>query len=151
MALNDTLRDAQTEVLGQAVDSLRRAHLPHYEESGPEVAQQRLRDLFALVIECLANRDLTQMCQYSERVADDRFTAGFGIAEVQTAFNVLEEAIWQVVVPRLPSEELAEDTGLVGTVLGAGKDALARKWVSLATSRHISTLDLSALFAGTRS
>jgi len=35
-----------------------------------------------------------------------------------------------------------------GTILGSGKDALARTWVSLATSQHVPSLDLTALFEG---
>ena len=38
--------------------------------------------------------------------------------------------------------------GIYGLLLGFGKDALARKYVSLASERHVSSLDLSALFAG---
>jgi hypothetical protein len=38
--------------------------------------------------------------------------------------------------------------GLVSTILGAAKDALAREYVSLATHRHAGSLDLRALFAG---
>ena len=39
--------------------------------------------------------------------------------------------------------------GDVGTVLGAGKDALARKYVSLATQTRTPSLNLQALFSGT--
>ena len=70
---------------------------------------------------------------------------------MQTAFNVLEEAIWQDVIVALPAEDLVEASGLLGTVLGAGKDTLARTWVSLASQQHVPSLDLTALFQGTRS
>jgi hypothetical protein len=36
-------------------------------------------------------------------------------------------------------------------VVGAGKDALAREYVSMASHRHVPSLDLSALFRGTNS
>jgi hypothetical protein len=49
---------------------------------------------------------------------------------------------------QLPTDDLLEAAGLVGTILGAGKDALARAWVSLATSQHVPSLDLTALFDG---
>jgi hypothetical protein len=47
-----------------------------------------------------------------------------------------------------PPEDLAEAIGLVGTVFGAAKDALARGYVSLASHHHVTSLDLSALFRG---
>ena len=149
MDLVGVLGASKGEVLAEAFASLERSHLKHYELAGPEGSKQRLSDLFELVLECLGHRQLAPMSEYAETVAQERFSAGFDISEVQTAFNVLEEAIWTVVVPRIPAEELAEATGLIGTVLGAGKDSLARAWVSLATSRHVPSLDLSALFQGT--
>ncbi len=81
-------------------------------------------------------------------LAGERFEAGFDIAEVQTAFNVLEEAIWRTVLSRLRPEELVEAAAQVGTVLGVGKDVLARRWVSLASHRHVPSLDVRALFGG---
>jgi len=149
MDLVGVLGAAQGEVLQEASASLERSHLKHYELAGPEGSRQRLSDLFELVLECLGQRQLAPMSEYAQTVAQERFSAGFDISEVQTAFNVLEEAIWTVVVPRIPAEELAQATGLIGTVLGAGKDSLARAWVSLATSRHVPSLDLTALFQGT--
>jgi hypothetical protein len=127
---------------------LERGHLTHYEASGSEASGRHLSDLFDLVVECLAKRTLAPITQYANNVAEERFNAGFNIAEVQTAFNVLEEAIWRVVIARLPTQELLDSAGLIGTVLGAGKDALARTWVALATSQHVPSLDLTALFEG---
>ena len=140
---------ARDEVLRVATDALGRAHLKHY----PGVAEpyRRLADLLAVVVDCLAKRTLSPISRHAEAIADERFQAGFGIAEVQTAFNVLEEAIWHVVIFRLPPRQVVQAAGLVGTILGVGKDNLARRWVSLATSQHVPTLDLAALFDGASS
>ncbi|MGO8877099.1 MAG: hypothetical protein ACLQNG_15200 [Acidimicrobiales bacterium] len=150
MAFVEFLRAERADVLSTASDALQRAHLVHYEAAGVEESRRRLEDLLGLVIDGLSGRTLEPTCQFAERLARERFEAGFDISEVQTAFNVLEEAIWRVVIAQLPADELAEATGLVGTVIGAGKDTLARTWVSLAARRHVSSLDLSALFEGTR-
>ena len=68
---------------------------------------------------------------------------------MQTAFNALEEATWARMLAALEASQLAEALGLVTTVLGAGKDALARRYVSLAARAHAPSLDLRRLFAGT--
>ena len=47
-----------------------------------------------------------------------------------------------------PPEELAEAIGLLSTVVGFGKDAVTRKYVSLASKQHVTSLDLSELFGG---
>jgi hypothetical protein len=67
---------------------------------------------------------------------------------VQTAYNVLEEAIWLRILKDLQPAQYAEALGLVSTVLGAGKDALARTYVSLASKAKAPSLNLQSLFAG---
>jgi hypothetical protein len=41
--------------------------------------------------------------------------------------------------------------GLLSTILGFGKDALARRYLHLSSQRHVPSLDLSALLAATES
>ena len=101
------------------------------------------------MVTALRDRQLGPVSTYCEDVAERRFAAGFGISEVQTAFNALEVAMWRRLVAGVPPQGLAEAVGLLSTILGFGKDALARRYVSLASERHVPTLDLSALFAGT--
>ena len=88
---------------------------------------------------------------YAGSVARDRFSAGFDISEVQAAFNSLERTTWHRLVADVPHSELARAVGLLSTVLGAGKDVLARTYVSLATEHHVPSLDLTALFDGAAS
>ena len=151
VTLVDALHISRTDVLQEASAALQRAHLTHYEVSGNAASGQNVQHLFALVVECLDQRTLGPITHYARAIAKQRFVAGFNIAEVQTAFNVLEEAIWHVVIAKLKADELAVAAGMVGTVLGVGKDTLARTWVSLAASRHVPSLDLSALFEGASS
>ena len=56
--------------------------------------------------------------------------------------------MWLRLVNNVSSDEMVQAAGLLTTVLGAGKDALARTYVSLASQQHVPTLDLSALFQG---
>jgi hypothetical protein len=139
----------RSAVLDEAFAALQRSHAIHYEHAGETFTQERLADLFDRVTTALRDRELEPMGAYCEELAQQRFEAGFGISEVQTAFNTLEEAMWKRVVADVPPADLAEAIGLLATILGFGKDALARRYVSLASSRHVPTLDLSALFVGT--
>lgn len=151
MDLDALLLDAQVSVLDEAYSTLHRAHVAHYESAGEVFTRHALADLFDLVVTAIGTRDLAAISAYSEGLAEDRFNRGFDISEVQAAFNALEEAMWRHVVATEPAEDLAEAVGLLSTVLGYGKDALARKYVSLASRRHVPSLDLSALFAGAES
>lgn len=151
MTLDLILRDAEPHILEEAYAALQRSPATHYDSAGEQPTRQRLKDLLDLVVTAIHERDLTTVVAYSEQVARERFSSGFDISEVQTAFNALEEAMWRRVVAAEPPPELAEAIGLLSTVLGAGKDALARTYVSLASRKHVPTLDLSALFRGTNS
>jgi hypothetical protein len=149
MDLVEVLSEAKAEVLDEAAQGLARSHLGHYEASGLEEQRRRLEALFDVVIDSLKSRELLPVVGYAEQIAHERFNSGFGVGEVQTAFNVLEEAMWRRVTATIPAEELAESLGLLTTVLGVGKDALARTYVSLASHEHVQSLDLRALFSGT--
>ncbi len=138
----------ERDVIDEAYTALERSHVTHYEAAGESFTRKGLTDLFHLVVASIGDRDLAEMSVYAEKVAERRFGQGFDISEVQMAFNALEEAMWRRVVADTPPDELAEAVGLLSTVLGFGKDALARKYVSLASERHVPSLDLSALFAG---
>jgi len=99
----------------------------------------------------IATHDLTPIVAHAQQIARERFSAGYDLSEVQSAFNALEAATWARVLATLPPDRFARTLGLVSTILGAGKDALARTYVSLATDAHAPSLDLRALFAGTDS
>jgi len=144
------LLDHRSSILAESYVVLERSHVHHYEAAGEEFTRQRLEALFDLVVTAIANRDLAGVSAYAVTVAEERFAAGFDISEVQAAFNALEEAMWRQIVAESAPQDLAEYTGLMNTVLGFGKDVLARTYVSLASRRHVRSLDLTAIFAGTQ-
>ena len=146
----EVLTQEREAIIAAASSALERSHVPHYAEAGAATGRERLESLLSLVLDSVTSRDLVPVIDHSVRIAKERFEAGYDIREVQTAFNVLEEAIWAQVVATVPADHLAEALGLVGTVLGAGRDALASTYVSQATQQHVASLDLSALFRGGR-
>jgi hypothetical protein len=149
MNLNQLLQDQITDILSEAQTAVGRAHLVHYEKSGGEHTHQRLKALYALTARAVKEKNLGPMIAHAETVARERFEAGFDLSEVQTAFNVLEEAIWMHILKNLPPSEFGEALGLISTVLGAGKDKLARAYVSLASKSKAPSLNMQSLFGGT--
>ena len=92
-----------------------------------------MRDLFELVVQCVHEGDVGPIIASSQQIAADRFAAGFDIGEVQGEFNVLEEVLWRQVAGTLAGDQRIEALGLLNTILGAGRDALARTYVALAS------------------
>jgi len=149
MDLMKLLQDSTEETLGAAEGAMERTHLKGYEMAGREQTHQRLKALYVLTVRGVKERNVGPMIAHAATIARERFASGFDLSEVQTAFNVLEEAIWRRILKGLPPVDYGEALGLVSTVLGAGKDALARMYVSLASKTKAPSLRLQHLFAGT--
>jgi len=148
MKLHEILINNQTDIINEAFTSLQRSHLKHYDTSRADDNWQRLAKLFDLTLNGIKTRSLIDMVTYSEKIAKERYESGFNLHEVHTAYNVLEESIWKAIVKEVDSTELAESLGLIGTVLGTGKEALAIAYVSLASKQKVKSLNLTQLFKG---
>ena len=148
--LLDLLQRHEPAILSESYDGLTRCRLTRYEAAGAEETRRRLARLFALLLDAIRERDLEPVLAYAREIARQRFSEGFDLQEVQSAINVLEEAVWRRVVKEIPPDGLAEALGLVSTVLGVCKDTMASAYVALATKRHAASLDMSALFRGTQ-
>lgn len=145
----DFLDRQRAPIIDAAGAAVGRAHTSHYEAAGPDELRRRLETLFDGLQDAAGSRDLGSVLAYADQLARERFSTGYDLSEIQTAINALEEAVWNCVFSELRPDQFAETLGLVSTILGAAKDALAREYVSLATHVHAPSLDLRALFAGT--
>jgi hypothetical protein len=148
MDLYSVFTAAETEIVDEALASLQQQQHVHYASAGDLFTRQRLENLFELVVTAIRDRDVSEVVGFTEQVAQERFTSGFDVSEVQSAFNALETQMWHRLVATQAPEDLAEAIGLLSTVFGLAKDTLARAYVSLASHHHVTSLDLSALFRG---
>jgi hypothetical protein len=148
MKLHEILVNNQTDIINEAFTSLQRSHLKHYDTSRADENWQRLAKLFDLTLNGIKTRSLIEMVTYSEKIAKERYETGFDLHEVHTAYNVLEESIWKVIIKEVDQTDLAESLGLISTVLGTGKESLAIAYVSLASKQKVKSLNLTQLFKG---
>jgi hypothetical protein len=125
--------------------------LKGYTKVGSTMTKLKLTNLYKKVIECAKKKELIPMLQYTEKIAKERFASGYDLHEVQTAINSIEENIWQLIFKNIKADKLAESLGLVSSILGAGKDNLARNYVALATKTKVSTINLQSLLSGSES
>jgi hypothetical protein len=146
MDLKELLRAQSGEILENALQSLNCAHLKSYSKSSPSENKKRLLNLLTLTQQCVVDKKLIPIKEYATQIAKERFDAGFDLHEVHTAFNALEEELWNRVTKNIASDNLGEALGLISTVLGAGKEELALTYVSLASKTRTQTLNLTELF-----
>ena len=130
MNLHTLLQERAAEILAEAEEAIARARLRSYANAGQESTHQRLKALFVLTTRATKERNLGPMIAHADAIAHERFEAGYDLWEVQTAFNVLEEAIWVRVLKELPPAEYAEALGctrlncLAGIATGNADKAL---------------------------
>jgi ParB-like chromosome segregation protein Spo0J len=141
------LEQERASIVEAACESIRHSRT-RYESAGQEETRRRIEAVYDELLGALSSHDLGNVIDYARQLAAKRFESGYDLAEVQGAFNALEEAAWSGLCARLQPEQLALSLGLVSTVLGAAKDALAREYVSLASRTHAPSLDVRALFTG---
>ena len=140
----ELLRKKSSEIVDEATDSVIGSHLRHYEHANPAQTRERLKTLCDLTLECLVTKSVTPMIKYAEKIAEQRFSSGFSLREVQTAFNVLEESIWSQILNEMQPNEYADAVRLVDTPLRIGKESIARMYFSFVSKRKIQPLNLPA-------
>ena len=146
MNVTELLRENGNEIVAEAVNAIQRAHLHHYELADPGPVRQRLQRLFELTLECLESGSAEPMVRYVEKIASERFFTGFSLREVQTAFNLLEESIWNQILDKMQVDDFASAVTTVNAPLRVGKDEVARVYFSLVSKRKVPSLDLKTDF-----
>lgn len=143
------LEPRRDQILEDACARVSSARLTHYDAAGADAIAARHDALFAVIVVCCRAHRLDTATEYADSLAHERHRDGFPLREVQTAINVLEEAVWRSVLAEVPPADLGDALGLVSTVLGVIKDRLACEYVAQFTMQPTTTLRLDSLFAGT--
>lgn len=136
-------------IVARASDTIRRSHMEHYDNNPPNEVANRMKKMCEVLIDGLREKSSMPMARYAGRLARERFRSGFQLQEIQTAFNAIEEAVWHQILRGLRPTQFAETAGMVGAILGIGKDIVARAYVSFATDPTRPTVDVAVLFGGT--
>jgi len=99
----------------------------------PDGRRREVRQLFRLVLRCVHAGRAKPIIRPSEQIAAHCYAAGTDLAKVQESFTVLAEVIWRQLAGTLAGEQLVQALGLLTAITAAGKDAMARTYVALAT------------------
>jgi len=148
MDTSQHLRTRSDKIVKTAIDALSRTHLRSYAEGGPETTTKRIQALYDHLLVGVERNSASPLIRYVAEIARERFLTGVALHEIQTAINLLEEAIWNDMLAKMPPREFANAVGRVSTILGLAKDSLACAYVSLASENHARAVDLRALRRG---
>ena len=135
MELSELFQSWEEDLVNEAVTELRHARLRHYVADGDDVTRERVARFIGRALECFSLHRAEPMIEHAERIARERYASGYDLFEVQTAINVIEEALWKRILSSVGPEELAHALGMVNAIFSMSKDVLARTYVALATGR----------------
>jgi hypothetical protein len=133
--LSELFRSWEEDLVDDAVTELRHARLKHYIADGEEITRERVARFIECAMECFSLGRAEPMISHAEHIARERHASGYDLFEVQTAINVIEEALWKRILSSVEPHELAHALGMVNAIFGMSKDVLARTYVMLATNR----------------
>jgi hypothetical protein len=125
------LASAEDRVIDEAVAAL--AHSDQARQSSIPDGRREVRQLLRLVLRCMRASRAEPIIRPSELIAAHCYAAGIDLAEVQRSLTVLAEVLWHQLADALAGEQLVQALGLLTAITGAGKDAIARNYVALAT------------------
>jgi methylmalonyl-CoA decarboxylase len=126
------LASAEDRVIDEAVAALTRSDQARPSPL-PDGRRREVRQLFRLVLRCVRAGRAKPIIRPSEQIAAHCYAAGIDLAEVQRSLTVLAEVLWHQLAEALADEQLVQALGLLTAITGAGKDAMARTYVALAT------------------
>jgi methylmalonyl-CoA decarboxylase len=127
------LASAEDRVIDEAVTALAQRDQERHQSAGPDDRRREVRQLFGLVLRCVRAGRAGPIVKPCEQIAAHCYAAGIDLSEPQGAFNVLAEVLWPHLAGALAGDQLVEALGLLYAIVGAGKDAMARTYVALAT------------------
>ena len=132
MDASAVLASAEDRVIDEAVAALTQRGQAG-QSHRPDERRRDVRQLFRLVLRCMRAGRAEPVIRPSEQIAAHCYAAGIDLTDAQGAFNVLAEALWRHLADALAGEQLVQELGLLNAIVGAGKDAMARIYVALAT------------------
>ena len=148
MELSELLQSWEEDLVNEAGTELRHARLKHYIADGEEVTRERVTRFIEKAMECFSGRRAEPMMAHAEHIARERHKAGYDLFEVQTAINVIEEALWKRILSSVEPDELTHALGMVNAIFSMAKDVLARTYVSLATNREAPRKEIDEILDG---
>ena len=138
------LASAEDRVIDDAVAALAQGDQARHQSAGPDGRRREVRQLFRLVLRCMRAGRAGPIVKPCEQIAAHCYAADIDLSEGQGAFNVLAEVLWPHLAGALAGDQLVEALGLLNAIVGAGKDAMARTYVALATRDRDRQVEQSA-------
>lgn len=136
MTLARLLDQWSDELARRSSLELHHARLKHYEGIDGEELRLRLRAWLDHAQRCLVTGRADLVIEHAQRIATERFAAGYDLAEVQTSINIVKEVLSHRILSTMLPGEAAGALCLINALFSVTKDALAQTYVALAMQQR---------------
>jgi hypothetical protein len=124
MTLLEMLYNKPDLILLDAMDSLGKAHLSHYDNLKPELARFRLSKLFEALVKSIETSSNVEITNFIGKISGERYELGFELYEVQTVINILEESLWKKIMIFVDEDKQISAMKQVSEILTTAKERL---------------------------
>ena len=131
MNLSRLLDQWSDDLARRSCFALHDARLKHYEGEDREENRRRLQAWLDWTSRSLSDGRADQVVEHTRRIAEERFNEGYGLSEVQTSINIVEEALSKRILATMLPGEAAGALCLINALFSVVKDVLAQTYVDL--------------------
>lgn len=131
MTLLEMLYNKPDLILLDALDSLSKIHLIHYDNLKPQLIRFRLSKLLEALVKCVESSSMDEMTNFISKISDERYELGFELYEVQTVINILEESLWKKIQIFIDEDKQISAMKQVSDILSQAKERLVNEYANI--------------------
>jgi hypothetical protein len=104
-SLIGAIEEHKYEVIVRVCNRLQKFSYSHYETISYERHQEREELFLNVMLRQLRDEDSNSLNSYLEHLAEQRSNEGYSLQEVEEAFDIVEDTLWQVLAKYWPLEQ----------------------------------------------
>ena len=127
--LYDVMSRYRATLSDTIVRRLRHFNASHYQKMKKDLLETRVDNLVKTFLQSIKESPLV-FVEYLKEIAEERYSEGVFLNEMQIVLDILEEKTWQLVVSHVPLDEQVRNLSRVTGTIGMAKDQIAQIYLN---------------------
>ena len=111
--LIQAIEEHREELLMRICNKLQKFVQSHYESLAYEQLQEREEQFLSVILDTLRNGTSEAFPHYVRQLVTHRANEGYSLKEVEEAFDIVEDTLWEMIVKYCPLEQSMVDVLLI--------------------------------------
>jgi hypothetical protein len=125
--LINAITEHKNELILRTCNRLQKFSHSHYETISYEHHQEREELFLNVILQKLREDDSASLARYIEHLVEQRSNEGYNLSELEEAFDIVEDTLWEVLVKYCPLEQsLIEVLSIVRKLFHETKNSVAQ-------------------------